>query len=291
MWSKKLIIFFTSINFILYTGIAQRELPYFLNGTWQVENSVKYEHWNILNNHSMKGITYELKDNKMDISEYLEIEKKKKNITYSASVINQNNGKTIKFTMLKKENILTFVNNNHDFPNRIAYELISPDTTQVIISGNHGKEYRYIMARKDKEDTKEDTFVINPNYRKDLATKLEADDYGMKTYFFIILKSGHQPPDDKELMAQSFRGHMDNIQRLVSEEKLIVAGPILKNPNNYRGIFVFNNVSDEAEVKANLETDLAIKNGFLDYDIYSWYGSAALPEYLPFSDKIWKLKP
>ncbi len=24
--------------------------------------------------------------------------------------------------------------------------------------------------------------------------------------------------------------------------------------------------------------------------IFAWYGSAALPEYLPFSDKIWKLK-
>ena len=45
------------------------------------------------------------------------------------------------------------------------------------------------------------------------------------------------------------------------------------------------------EAKKILQTDPAIKNGLLGYEIFSWYGSAALSEYLPFSDKIWKLKP
>ena len=40
-----------------------------------------------------------------------------------------------------------------------------------------------------------------------------------------------------------------------------------------------------------LQTDLAIKNKLLDYEIFNWYGSAALPEYLPISVKIWKEKP
>jgi len=29
----------------------------------------------------------------------------------------------------------------------------------------------------------------------------------------------------------------------------------------------------------------------LDFELYKWYGSAALPEYIEFSDKIWKVKP
>jgi len=37
-----------------------------------------------------------------------------------------------------------------------------------------------------------------------------------------------------------------------------------------------------------LETDPAIKEGLLEADLYSWYGSAALPLYLDASDKIWK---
>lgn len=45
------------------------------------------------------------------------------------------------------------------------------------------------------------------------------------------------------------------------------------------------------EADALLQTDLAIKNGLLAYEIYPWYGSAALSEYLPYSDKVWKQKP
>ena len=42
---------------------------------------------------------------------------------------------------------------------------------------------------------------------------------------------------------------------------------------------------------ALLRSDPAIANGLLAYDVFTWYGSAALPEYLPASDKVWKLKP
>jgi hypothetical protein len=72
---------------------------------------------------------------------------------------------------------------------------------------------------------------------------------------------------------------------------MIVAGPLGKNPNTYRGIFILQNMKSIKEVEEVLDTDPAIKNKLLDYEIYNWYGSAALPEYLPFSDKIWKLKP
>ncbi|HLV51064.1 MAG TPA: YciI family protein, partial [Flavobacterium sp.] len=131
----------------------------------------------------------------------------------------------------------------------------------------------------------------NPNYDKTLAEKLGGDDYGMKSYFFVILKTGTNTTTDKELINESFRGHLDNIHQLVKEKKLIVAGPLGKNEHNYRGIFILNNIQSEEEVKDLLQTDPAIKNGLLDYEIFTWYGSAALPEYLPVSDKIWKSKP
>jgi uncharacterized protein YciI len=124
-----------------------------------------------------------------------------------------------------------------------------------------------------------------------LADKLGGDEYGMKKYFLVILKTGANTSNDKELINESFRGHMNNINRLVEEGKLIVAGPFEKNENNYRGIFVLNNIESIDDAKKLLQTDPAIKNGLLDYEIFSWYGSAALPEYVPFSDKIWKSKP
>lgn len=142
-----------------------------------------------------------------------------------------------------------------------------------------------------QSNSEKDTLISNPNYDKSLADKLGGDDYGMKSYFLIILKTGTNTTTDKELISNSFRGHMDNINRLVEEGKLIVAGPLGKNENNYRGIFILDNIKSIEEAKELLQTDLAIKNGLLDYDIFTWYGSAALPEYLPFSEKITKTKP
>jgi uncharacterized protein YciI len=84
---------------------------------------------------------------------------------------------------------------------------------------------------------------------------------------------------------------MENINRLVEENKLVVAGPLGKNERQYRGIFILQNIPSEEEARALLLTDPAIRNGLLDYELFNWYGSAALPEYLPASEKIWKLKP
>jgi len=142
-----------------------------------------------------------------------------------------------------------------------------------------------------QSNSEKDTLNSNPNYDKTLAEKLGGDDYGMKSYFLVILKTGTNATTDQELIAECFIGHMDNINRLVVEGKLIVAGPLEKNEKNYRGIFILNNLKTIEEAKELLQTDPAIKNGLLDYEILTWYGSAALPEYLPFSDKIWKLKP
>src|SRR5690554_3004476 len=136
-----------------------------------------------------------------------------------------------------------------------------------------------------------DTTIANPNYDSVLAEKLGADQYGMKSYYLVILKTRTNTTADDALISESFRGHLDNINKLVESGQLIVAGPLGKNDNQYRGIFILNNIKTMEEADALLQTDLAIKNGLLAYEIYPWYGSAALSEYLPYSDKVWKQKP
>lgn len=136
-----------------------------------------------------------------------------------------------------------------------------------------------------------DSTVANANYDSGLADKLGADDYGMKMYYLVILKTGTNKTTNQAVIDESFKGHMLNINRLVDEEKLIVAGPLAKNENSYRGIFILNNIASVEEAHEILKSDPAIEAGLLDYEVYGWYGSAALPLYLPYSDKIWKLKP
>lgn len=161
-----------------------------------------------------------------------------------------------------------------------------------LIAGSLIINFTFGQSNTQKQSTpKADTTNANPNYDKELAAKLGGDDYGMKSYFLVILKTGANKTTDKELISKSFKGHMNNIHRLVEEGKLIVAGPLGKNESNYRGIFILNNIKTAEDVKELLKTDLAIENGLLDYEIFTWYGSAALPEYLPASDKIWRSKP
>ncbi len=80
---------------------------------------------------------------------------------------------------------------------------------------------------------------------------------------------------------------MKNINRLADEGKLIIAGPLGQNENLYRGIFIFNVVSI-SEAKELLKTDPVIKENVLGADLYNWYGSAAISEYLEIHKKITK---
>ncbi len=130
----------------------------------------------------------------------------------------------------------------------------------------------------------------NPNYDAKLADSLGADAYGMKKYILVILKTGENTDKNQAKRSKSFTGHMTNINRLVKEKKLIVAGPIGKNDNSYRGIFILD-VPTLDEAKLLLQTDPAIKNKYLAHELYEWYGSAALATYLEASDKIWKVNP
>jgi len=130
----------------------------------------------------------------------------------------------------------------------------------------------------------------NPNYDAELAKKLDADEYGMKNFVLVILKTGENKTTDKEELNKLFRGHMENIQRLVKEGKLIVAGPFGENNLTWRGLFILN-VKTIEEARELVQTDPAIRAGIFDVDLVPWYGSAALPEYLPASDKIWKANP
>jgi uncharacterized protein YciI len=82
---------------------------------------------------------------------------------------------------------------------------------------------------------------------------------------------------------------MQNISVLVDSGKLVVAGPLQRNEKTYRGIFILNVESIE-EARALLQTDPAIKAKLLETELFNWYGSAALPMYLEFHEKLGRKK-
>ncbi len=122
-------------------------------------------------------------------------------------------------------------------------------------------------------------------YDSTLARQLGADEYGMKSYYFVLLKTGNFKTEDKAVLDSLFRGHIQNIQKLADEGKLTVAGPFGKNDLKYRGLFILNTPS-ETEAEAMLQGDPAVTSGLFAVELVPWYGSAALPVYLETHNKI-----
>src|ERR1044072_6757816 len=103
--------------------------------------------------------------------------------------------------------------------------------------------------------------TLNEQFDQKLADKVGADEYGMKRYVMAFLKIGPNQDQDSAAAVQLQRAHLDNINRLVKEKKLILAGPFLDD-SNIRGIFIFN-VETLEEAEALTNSDPAVKAGRL----------------------------
>lgn len=115
---------------------------------------------------------------------------------------------------------------------------------------------------------------VNAKFDAELAKKVGADDYGMKNYVLVILRSSTTPvPKGKERDAM-FAGHFANMKRLAAEGRLALAGP-LDGVDGWRGLFVLA-VSDIEEAKKLVATDPVIIKGEMIAEYHKWYGSAAV---------------
>jgi len=126
---------------------------------------------------------------------------------------------------------------------------------------------------------------VSQTYDSVLARQLGADEYGMKNYVFVILIPGANNMEKGPARDSIFRGHRKNIGRLAEAGKLVLAGPFGDNSRSYMGLFIFN-VKTIAEARELLKTDPAVSAGILDAELYEWYGSAAIPEYLKLQKRI-----
>ncbi|HMJ48912.1 MAG TPA: YciI family protein [Ferruginibacter sp.] len=128
--------------------------------------------------------------------------------------------------------------------------------------------------------------TLNKNYDSTLAKSLNADQYGMKKYVLVIIKTGTKTYE-KRVSDSLMMGHMNNIGKLAEEGRLVVAGPIAKNDLTYQGIFIFN-TADLEEAKQLVNSDPAIKAGIFTTELFSWYATAALQETFKIHKKLGK---
>ena len=107
-----------------------------------------------------------------------------------------------------------------------------------------------------------------------LVEKYGADEYGMKKYVFAFLKRGPNQDLDSLQKAELQKAHLQNINRMAQEGKLVLAGPFFGN-EDLRGIYVFN-VKSLEEAEELTRSDPSIKAGLLTMELKEWYGTAAL---------------
>ena len=113
-----------------------------------------------------------------------------------------------------------------------------------------------------------------PAFDAALAQRTGADDYGMRSYVLVILRTGPTPVKDAQAHKAMFAGHMANIGRLTKEGTLVLAGPFGDADGDWRGLFMFA-VADIDAAKALVATDPVIQQGEMVAEYHTWYGSAA----------------
>lgn len=113
-----------------------------------------------------------------------------------------------------------------------------------------------------------------PAYDPALAAAVGADDYGMRRYVLVILKTSPTPVPPGPARDEMFKGHFANMKRLADAGKLALAGP-LDGVDGWRGLFIMA-VSDLEEAKALVATDPVVAQGEMIPEFHKYYGSAAL---------------
>ena len=145
-----------------------------------------------------------------------------------------------------------------------------------------------------KKPTEENSAIVPVEMESDepvfdslKAYEYGADDYGMKMYVMAFLRRGPNRDRDSAEAYDLQRAHLDNINRLVEEGKMVLAGPF-GGDGDLRGIFIFN-VETVEEAKALTDSDPAIQAGSLEMELIPWYGSAAVVGIVDEHAKIAKI--
>lgn len=135
---------------IAFQSCEQKEIEKvdFLQGTWQIEGKQNFESWKMVGS-EMIGEAYKTNGSERHVSETLEIKAEGEKLIYTATVKNQNQGKGIEFILQPvKDQLYSFENPEHDFPNKIQYKILSKTELQVSVLGKDGKGFSYKMIKQ-----------------------------------------------------------------------------------------------------------------------------------------------
>jgi hypothetical protein len=109
-----------------------------LEGTWvmQTRKGPLFEHWDKISDVELQSKSYRLNGKDTVLLEKVRLVEKEGNILYIPVVENQNNRQPVEFRLISVEKSkFTFENKQHDFPQRIIYNIVSGDSIIARIEG------------------------------------------------------------------------------------------------------------------------------------------------------------
>ena len=122
------------------------EKLYELKGKWKMEQNTGYlvEEWLWVSDNILVSKSYTVKEKDTVFKETVRLDFKNGEIHYSPIVVNQNDGKEVRFKLINTDNgQFVFENKEHDFPQQIIYQF-SKNKLNVVINGNTSKGFSEI---------------------------------------------------------------------------------------------------------------------------------------------------
>ena len=93
--------------------------------------------------------------------------------------------------------------------------------------------------------------------------------YQMKQYWLALLYKGPNRMQDSVSGARIQKAHLQNIESLHQQGKIIMAGPMGTN-GDLRGIFIMD-AKDSVEAASYINTDSAVITGRLRFELLPWW--------------------
>ncbi len=112
-------------------------------------------------------------------------------------------------------------------------------------------------------------FSSNDKNEIDVITSTKKDTtpvYEMKKYWLTFLYKGPNRNHDSTTAARIQKAHIKNIERLATEGKIVMAGP-MGYDKDLRGIFIID-AKDSTEAASYIKTDSAIIIGRLRFEVH-----------------------
>jgi hypothetical protein len=144
----KLILLFTLL-ITSYTCCAQKQVDFqtlnqLTGGSWHMKTAkgITGETWKKVSNDELHNQAFKINGKDTTLLERVQLIKKGNDIYYISTVQNQNDAKPVSFKLVEgTNNQFIFSNPTHDFPQRIAYHFVTPDSIHAWIDGQYNGKF------------------------------------------------------------------------------------------------------------------------------------------------------